>query len=442
MRFVRSLAGAAALGTLVAVGATAAGPTPGGFTSADVAYVTYVPFDIGTATGLTVRGDLAFVTSWRAMSIYDITDVRNPQLLSTTPFGFRFENEDVTGNDELLFFSESLPGDALHIYDIRNPSAPVEVLSIEGAGDHTAQCILDCEWVMGSDGALVYIGGTVDGLGDAYQVMNEDGSEYDWRQQVGLGGNHDVELITQSIVMSTPYSQDFQVLDVSDPLDITVLGLGKHPAPADWVFHSGEWFNEGRDRFILQQGEQNFQPQCGEGNGPIVLFDVEATPFEEDGSYKEGAPEQAEKAHESYTFAEESGDADAAAEAAQGYPLQTRLTDTYAVGNGLYADGSPAVNALGCSAHWFDNQPDFEDGGLVAVGYYEHGTRFLEITPDGRLLERGWFLPYGGSTSAAYWMDQRTVWAVDYARGIDIIEWTGDIVNGNGRVTSSDDGQS
>jgi hypothetical protein len=103
------------------------------------------------------------------------------------------------------------------------------------------------------------------------------------------------------------------------------------------------------------------------------------------------------------------------------------LLDTYRVKNGTYADGSPAVNALGCSAHWFQEHETFRNGGLVAVGYYEHGTRFLDVAPTGKIKEAGYFMPYGGSTSAAYWVTKNLVYAVDYTRGIDILRWKGKV---------------
>lgn len=433
MRFLRTASAFAALGMAAGFGSIAAGPTAGGFTSPDVEWLSYLPFDVGSATGLTIRGDHAFVTSWRSVSVYEISDPKAPTFVTTVPFGFRFENEDVTGNDDLLFFSESLPGDALHIYDISDPSNPTEINSIEGAGDHTSQCILNCEWVMGSDGSITHVGQTPENAKNAELQRDESGAKIDWRKLVGLrGSNHDLELVTENIVMTTPISDDFQVLDVSDPLNPIVLGRGKHPDPSSWLFHSGEWFNNGTDRFIIQQGEQNFNPQCGEGNGPITLFEVNQTPFDAEGNLVADAHERGNKAQAAFLNAE--GDPELEAAATAKFPMQATLTDTYAVGNGVYADGSPAVNALGCSAHWFDDQPDFRDGGLIAAGYYEHGTRFLEVTTDGRLLERGYFLPHAGSTSAAYWLDERTVWAVDYTRGIDILEWTGEIVNGSGRI--------
>jgi hypothetical protein len=34
-----------------------------------------------------------------------------------------------------------------------------------------------------------------------------------------------------------------------------------------------------------------------------------------------------------------------------------------------------------------------------------------------------WFVPFAGSTSAAYWVNRRIVYAVDYTRGIDILRF-------------------
>jgi hypothetical protein len=62
---------------------------------------------------------------------------------------------------------------------------------------------------------------------------------------------------------------------------------------------------------------------------------------------------------------------------------------------------------------------------LVALGSYEHGTRFVDIAGNGKIKEVGWFVPNAGSTSAAYWINARIVYAVDYSRGIDVLRYTG-----------------
>ena len=33
----------------------------------------------------------------------------------------------------------------------------------------------------------------------------------------------------------------------------------------------------------------------------------------------------------------------------------------------------------------------------------------------------------GGQASAAYWIDERTVYVADYIRGLDVLRFTGDI---------------
>jgi hypothetical protein len=87
--------------------------------------------------------------------------------------------------------------------------------------------------------------------------------------------------------------------------------------------------------------------------------------------------------------------------------------------NGTWADGNPAVNALGCSGHWFT-----ENDGLVAASWYEHGVRFLEVDPTfGTIREVGYFQPAVTEAGAAYWVDDEFVYAVDYGRGIDILSF-------------------
>lgn len=86
---------------------------------------------------------------------------------------------------------------------------------------------------------------------------------------------------------------------------------------------------------------------------------------------------------------------------------------------GIYLDGDPAANALGCSGHWFT-----ERAGLVAAGWYEHGTRFIDVDQQtGAITEVGYFQPVYGSASAAHWVTDDIVYVVDYARGIDILRF-------------------
>jgi hypothetical protein len=364
-------------------------PSTGGFSSNNVEYEGFFHFaddeplgqpvpgnpEILSATGANIRGDYMYLTSWKNISIYDISKPLQPKLTAIKPIGFQFENENVATDGKILLFSEQLPGDKLHVYDVSDKTKIEEIATLDNAGDHTMTCILNCEWAYGSGGAIV----------DLRDPSNPKLMEQDWHEITGLNadGAHDVNEYKNGFLVTSPISDDFQILDVRNPLKPKVLSTGKHPQPDDFLFHSGTWPRGGQDKFVIMQGEKNFRPQCDKGQGPVMTYDkVEGT-------------------------------------------SRFRLVDRYRVENGTYVDGAPAINALGCSAHWFEVHPTWSNGGLMAVGYYEHGTHFLKVTGEGQIRRVGYFLPNAGSTSAAYWITRNIVYAVDYTRGIDILRYTG-----------------
>ncbi|MGH3086326.1 MAG: LVIVD repeat-containing protein [Rubrobacteraceae bacterium] len=373
-------------------------------TSENVEHIGFVPFEEGggrpatevlpsapeevlTATGASIQGDYMYLTSWKNISVYDISDPEDPQLTDIEPIGFQFENEDVATDGDILLFSEQLPGDILHVWDVSDKNDIKEIATLDNAGDHTMTCILDCEWAYGSDGAIV----------DLRDPENPKLMEEDWHEITGLNsdGAHDVNEYKNGFLVTSPISDDFQILDVREPLNPKVRGTGAHPQPEDFLFHSGTWPNGGKDNFVIMQGEKNFKPQCDDGQGPVMTFDA---------TKKKGSKE-----------------------------FKFEQADTYRVDNGIYADGAPAVNALGCSAHWFEVHPTFKDGGLMTLGYYEHGTHFLDVGKKGKIRNVGYFLPVGGSTSASYWVTDNLVYAIDYTRGIDILRYTGPGTDGKGK---------
>jgi hypothetical protein len=90
--------------------------------------------------------------------------------------------------------------------------------------------------------------------------------------------------------------------------------------------------------------------------------------------------------------------------------------------NGSWAEGDPAINALGCSGHWFTVRDQY-----VTASWYEHGVRFFEVGLDtGSIDEIGFFQPVATEAGAAHWIDDEYVYAVDYARGIDILRFDRD----------------
>ncbi|HVF52740.1 MAG TPA: hypothetical protein VNC78_03935 [Actinomycetota bacterium] len=366
------LAGIAAVSALLTTLAPtgAAAPTPGGFASDNVEYVTFVPFEVGTAIGARMIGKYLYVTSWKSFSIYDVSDPLAPVRLSTTPVGFQFENEDVDTNGKIMLFSETTPMSRLHIWDIEDRSNPVEIATLDGAGEHTTSCIFKCKYGYGS-------GGTVTDLRDpaSPEVIGN------WAEGTPAGGSHDITEVAPGIVLTS--SRPIMLLDArKNPAKPKVLAVGDDEAITGGV-HSNQWPNKGKDDFFLLTSETNFTGVCSGANGAFMVWDAR--------NYKK-----------TKTF---------------------NLLDIHHPANGTYTDGNPPVTASGCSSHWFQEHPEFHNGGLVAMGSYDHGTRFIDVSGKGKIEEIGWFVPYGGQTSAAYWLNDEIVYSIDVTRGIDILRF-------------------
>ena len=365
-----------------APGATA-GPGTHGVTSDNVEHVAFVPFEVGTATGAKVVGDYLYVTSWKSFSIYDISDPLEPKQLSQTHFGFKFENENVSTNGEIMLFAEAVPNDSLHIWDVEDKSNPTEIAVLQGAGSHTATCILDCRYsygtydFVGPEGAST--GATLVDLRDPTKPK-ELGH---WNAKLKFDKVHDVTEVAPGRVVTA--SMPIAYVDArKDPLRPKALAYGTNLEKRE---HSVVWPRSGKDRFILSSFETNGTPRCEAGTGAFTVWD--ATHWKETKDFT--------------------------------------VLDEWFIENGTWTDGRPGVSApLGCSPHWFQEHPDFHNGGIVAIGYYDHGTRFLEVSDKGKVSEAGYFLPWRGSTSAAYWVTDEIVYSIDYERGFDILRFKGD----------------
>ena len=294
-------------------------PTPGGIVLGPVEYVTFIPLDNATSTGVSIQGDYMYLTSWKAISIYDISDPENPTQTDTLPVGFMFENEDVeiTPDANYLFFSESLPDDQFHVFDIEDKTNIQQVTTLEGAGDHTFTCLLKCKWGYGSDGTIIDLNDPTNP-----KLAAARDSEKSWHRTVEMqGGGHDLTEVKNGYAIVSTLQDPLMYIDARDPMNPKVLARGEKP-DTSYLFHSGEWPNEGNDRWLLMQGEQNFQPQCDpEANGPFLVYDTQGW-------------------QNTKTF---------------------NLSDKYAVQNGTYSDGNPPANGLGCSAHWFESHPTFDN---------------------------------------------------------------------------------
>lgn len=391
----------------ISAGANQTGPDY--VTSDNVSFIKKMPL---TADGVGARvvGHYLYVTSTKDLEIFDITTPDNPVMVGSVTVNVEFENEQVPTDGKLLGISGQTPTvnsagicpgtvrtGCLALYDVRNPAAPSLITNVLNAGDHTSACITvagqTCAYMYGSGG---HITDTRTALTNGQATLLST----TWTDAVVARGfarpsscHHVTEARPGIIVTACEpvYILSVNAADGGSIANPAILGAANYSqAPDDKTrfVHSAIWPNGGTDKILLTGGETNFQPTCGATNGAFSTFLTSGTPQ---------AP--------TFTYVDELR------------PVA-----------GSYTDGNPPQGTfhLGCSVHWFEQNPTFLNGGLVALAEYENGTKFLQIGADGKITEVGFFEPLGGSTSAPHWApDNRTVYAIDYQRGLDVIRWNG-----------------
>lgn len=359
-----------AAASLVPLGVT--GSPAAGFASSNVTYVTTVPFDAAGAAGARLVDDYLYVAGAKSFSIYDVSDPLDPQLMSTTPVGFTFPNEDVETNGKiLLMVNDQPPQRSLHVFDVEDKAAPQQLAVLGGTNSHTFACVFDCRYAYGSRGNIVDLRDPSDP-----RIVSSWGGG-----ATPQDGFDTTEVANGRILTAT---RMIRLLDArKDPLKPETLAVG--PNPDDRLIHSVRWPRGMKDRFFLVQGETFGEVLCDGDSGAFMTWD-------------------ASRWKKTKTF---------------------RMVDEYRAVNGTYTDGNPAVDAAGCTAMWFQEHPDFHNGGKVVSGWFEHGTRFLEVDKKGKISEIGYFVPAGGSTIASYWITDKIVYSIDLVRGIDILRFDG-----------------
>ena len=346
-----------------------------GLTSGPIEYVKTIPIDAGAAQVAKKVGDYLYLTSWKALSVYDVSDLLNPVHVSTIPTGFQFPAERMDTNGKILIIAEQTPIFRMHVFDVSDPAAPSEIAVLDGTPDHTFTCVLGCRWAYGSHGTIV-------DLRDPESPVVAG----NWSDP-GLTYWHDAVEVAPGRVL-TASMPTMRLLDGRrSPAKPKHAAVGDATAArTQGYLGTVEWPRGAKDRFVLGSEESSFSGRCDETTSAFITWDTSNW-------------------QRTHTF---------------------KVADQFRLGNGTVADGSPPVSVVGCSTHVFNAHPDFKDGGLVALAHYEHGTRLLEIDGEGGIAEVGWFLPAGGSTSASYWMSDEIIYSIDFHRGLDILRFTGD----------------
>ena len=345
----------------------------GGYASENVEFVANFPQHTDTA-GARRLGDYFYITTERDLTIYDISEPLEPVevgYLVFEEFGQPvFTEEDPDTNGEILLVDNA---DVLMVIDVRDKANPSVLSTLEGAESHTVSCVLDCTWAYGSPEG--------DGAGKIFDLRDPENPKHAGTWTAG-DRPHDVTEIKPGIILTS--TQPLMLLDArEDPAHPKVLAQTQ--TVEDRFVHANLWPRGGADDFVLVGGE-DLGPGCAES--------ISATFSTWDGR----ALRETGTATELDEFRILPGD-----------PTEGRAPDS------------------SFCVHWFDEHPYYKNGGLVAIAWYEHGTHFLQIDREGQIEEVGWFLGGGGQASAAYWIDERTVYVADYLRGLDILRFNGEI---------------
>ena len=221
----------------------------------------------------------------------------------------------------------------VQLFDVRDPANIKQVGTIPIA-NHTAECVLDCQYFYGRAGTIIDARGVLDGtpptvVGNWIDELRAQG--------VDEQSCHHIREIRPGILLTA--CQPFAAISVNaedggSPEHPKVLYTGE----AAKFVHSARWPRDGADKFVLIGGEQNFTGRCERNNSEFSVYSADQV--------LAGASSQ----------------------------FQGPLAQVPPAGNGVYADGKPIAGALGCSVHWFQEHPMFHDGGLVAISEYEDGV--------------------------------------------------------------------
>ena len=357
----------------LAIPSSAAAQIPiGGFSSDGVEFVGNFARHADTAGGRLLEGHY-YVTTERDLSIYDVKDPESPVLVGNTlletPGQPVFTEEDPDTNGRILLVSNS----DLQVYDVSDKAAPTLLANLPGFDEHTVSCVLDCTWAYGSEGGIV----------DLRDPANPRLSDARWNE--ATDSTHDVTEVSPGILLTS--TEPMLLLDArANPEAPVQLAEARTPGFA----HANLWPHGGLDDFALVGGE-DVGPGCSESaSASFMVWDTRGW-------------------QTSKTFA---------------------LVDEFRMSTGVPPDGASPESTY--CVHWFDPHPTYANGGLVAISWYEHGVRFLQVGGDGTLAEVGWYVPLAGQSSDVDWISDRVVYVADYLRGVDILRFTGDIPQGRG----------
>lgn len=387
----------------------------GGYSTCNIKWLGRLAFPPSTISGRLI-GNTFYMNSFaNGPYTIDVSSPENPKVLSNLKIDMgrpldgttvsAVENEDPATNGKILVLSRRQMMDSV-VIDVSNPRAMKILSTVPGATAHTYTCIKDCRYVYGSDSGVI-----ID-LRDPTKPVLLRNKWWDVTDRVGA---HDLTEVEPGFVAVSANPVSF--LDTKDPANPKLIfNLPKTPPPLipavrtsaqeGPLGHNVLWPRQGTDKFFLGLSEGIYNGRCEvfplDGR---TLYVYDTTDWQSTHKFK---------LQSSYTL------------------VSGNIADTVNGGGieGVDSNGNPStleVGVEGCSVHFFEMNPNFSNGGLLAMASFSHGVRLLKVTEQGHLKQMGYFVPHGiASTVTVYWITDRILYALDFINGqVDVLQYNG-----------------
>ena len=416
--------------------ATATGIPPSGAVSQNIQFLANLP--IPSAISLCFIGNTVFVSTVLGVYSVDISDPANPQLLGALPM-YIWENEHMQVDPvrNLLFIARdprgfttpattAFPYGAVHVIDVSNPRAMVQVgFHLQPTG-HTTACINDCKflWVSGPASPGIQIPAGADPAWGGRPVWGLDISDpanpVDCPHFIDLGNHngltdydHVADVDAMGIAWETGsghirgYWTQGEHFDPGTGQVRTATGCEPIPYGGGNV-DEGQLAGQGG---IMHNSSRNLNLSVDGRRGDLIAATEEVTVTDCNTSGR-------------FVTYDLGGSYSGQAWTSAGKNYKLRRLDTWTPQN--------QAGSTGCdSSHWFTDRGD----GLIAIAFYTQGTRLLDIRDPRHIKEVGFFNVQNTDSWSAYWHGDNYIYVADFERGLDVLRYTGD--HGAGTLGSS-----
>src|SRR3954451_10682930 len=259
-------------------------------TSPNVQYLGSLKADIGQTTGARIVGKKLYVTSAKNVGIYDISDPEHPSPIGSYAINLGWENEEVPTDGKILGVSSdwfnlmpscNIPSPQVtgcqQYFDVRDPSNIKELGAVPANHDHTADCVLDCQYTFGNRGNITDLRGALDGTKPPTNIGN-------WQKPIlaqmhltkFANGCHHIREVKPGYLFAAcePFVYFRVVGKDASILNPVLLADGRNGD--NRFIHSVRWPREGADKFALIGGEAEFSTIEYNQDGTTCGEDVDA----------------------------------------------------------------------------------------------------------------------------------------------------------------------